>query len=169
VFSSDHAPFAYAGPEGKQVAGDGASFAQVPNGIPGLETRMPLLFSHGVATGRIDVHTFVALTSTNAARIYGLFPRKGTLAIGSDADLVIWNTGLALTVRNEQLHHAVDYTPYEGIPLTAWPGVTLSRGKVVFRDGRYLGVAGHGQFLRCDRPAPAMARDRGHAVPFARG
>ena len=169
VFSSDHAPFAYAGSAGKQMAGREAPFSRVPNGIPGLETRLPLLYSHGVAAGRIDVHTFVALTSTNAARIYGLFPRKGTIAIGSDADIVIWNTGIAMTIQNAQLHHAVDYTPYEGLPVNAWPGVTVSRGTVVWRDGQYVGSPGHGKFLRCDRPAPAQARGYGHVVPFARG
>ncbi|WP_404299751.1 dihydropyrimidinase [Alicycliphilus denitrificans] len=166
LLSSDHAPFAFAGPHGKQAHGGDASFDRIPNGIPGLETRMPLLMSHGVMDGRIDIHQFVALTATNAARIYGLFPRKGTLAIGSDADLVIWDLGQPRTIRNEQLHHAVDYTPYEGIEVKAWPAVTLSRGVVVWQDGRYLGREGHGQFLRCDRPAPAQVRGRGYRGPL---
>jgi dihydropyrimidinase len=157
VFSSDHAPFAYAGPNGKQVAGANAPFSQVPNGIPGLETRLPLLFSHGVQGGRIDVHTFVALTSTNPARLYGLFPRKGTIAIGADADLVIWDVNHAGTIRNERLHHAVDYTPYEGIEVSAWPYLTLARGRVVWHDGAYLGEPGWGRFLPCERPAVARA------------
>jgi dihydropyrimidinase len=157
VFSSDHAPFAYAGAQGKQVAGPDAPFSRVPNGIPGLETRLPLLFSHGVQSGRIDVHTFVALTSTNPARLYGLFPRKGTIAIGADADLVIWNVDHAGTIRNDLLHHAVDYTPYEGIEVSAWPHLTLARGRVVWRDGAYLGEPGWGRFLPCERPAVARA------------
>ncbi len=166
VLSSDHAPFLYGGPQGKQVAGRDAPFSRVPNGIPGLETRLPLVFSHGVQTGRIDVHTFVALTSTNPARIYGLFPRKGTIAVGADADLVVWDTTVRAEIRNDRLHHAVDYTPYEGIPVTAWPRLTLSRGTVVWRDGEYQGTPGHGRFLRCERPAPAATRGRGHAAPF---
>jgi hypothetical protein len=92
-----------------------APFNKVPNGIPGIETRLPLLFSGGVVTGRIDPQTFVALTSTTPARLYGLYPRKGTIAVGSDADLVIWEQGPERTITNAMLHHAVDYTPYEGI------------------------------------------------------
>jgi dihydropyrimidinase len=155
VVSSDHAPFAYAGPQGKQVAGADAPFSKVPNGIPGLETRLPLLYSHGVQKGRIDVHQFVALTATNAAKLYGLFPRKGTVAVGADADLVIWDTEQRGTINNARLHHAVDYTPYEGIEFTAWPKQTLVRGKTVWRDGEYLGQAGWGRFLPCERPAVA--------------
>jgi dihydropyrimidinase len=166
VLSSDHAPFAYAGPQGKAVAGTDAPFTKVPNGIPGLETRLPLLMTHGVMAGRIDIHTFVALTSTNPARLYGLFPRKGTIAIGADADLVVWDTDLDTVVRNERLHHAVDYTPYEGQPLKAWPRLTLSRGAVVWREGQYLGRAGHGRYLPCERPAPAAVRGRGHRSPL---
>jgi dihydropyrimidinase len=155
LVSSDHAPFAYAGPQGKQVAGSEAPFSQVPNGIPGLETRLPLLYSHGVQKGRIDVHQFVALTATNAAKLYGLFPRKGTVAVGSDADLVLWDTAQRGTITNARLHHAVDYTPYEGIEVTAWPQTTLVRGRVVWDAGQYLGEAGWGRFLPCERPAVA--------------
>jgi dihydropyrimidinase len=165
VLSSDHAPFSM-GPQGKAVAGADAPFTQVPNGIPGLETRLPLLMTHGVMAGRIDIHTFVALTSTNPARLYGLSPRKGTIAVGADADLVVWDTDLDTVVRNDRLHHAVDYTPYEGQPLKAWPRLTLSRGMVVWRDGQYLGRAGHGRFLRCERPAAAAVRGRGHRGPL---
>jgi dihydropyrimidinase len=165
VLSSDHAPFAYAGPQGKQAHGADASFDRVPNGIPGLETRLPLLMSHGVLDGRLDACDFVALTATNAAKLYGLFPRKGTLAVGSDADLVIWDTGTPRTIRNAALHHAVDYTPYEGLEVRAWPAITMSRGSVVWRDGQYLGRAGHGRFLKCERPTPAKTRGRGHRSP----
>ena len=168
VLSSDHAPFNFGGPDGKAVAGTDAPFTQVPNGIPGLETRLPLLMTHGVMAGRIDIHTFVALTATNPARLYGLAPRKGSIAVGADADLVVWDTDLDTVVRNDRLHHAVDYTPYEGLPLKAWPRLTLSRGRVVWREGQYLGQAGHGQFLPCDRPAPAAVRGRGHRGPLWR-
>jgi len=168
VFSSDHAPFAFEGPHGKQVHGDDAPFTEVPNGIPGLETRLPLLMSHGVLDGRIDVHRFVDLTSTQAAKLYGLFPRKGTIAVGSDADLVVWDLETPRTIQNSALHHNVDYTPYEGIDVKAWPAITLSRGVVVWRDGQYLGQAGHGQFLACERPVPAQVRGRGHRSPVWR-
>ncbi|MDQ8021240.1 MAG: dihydropyrimidinase [Moraxellaceae bacterium] len=152
VFSSDHAPFRYEGTDGKKVGGCHASFAEIPNGIPGLETRLPLLFSAGVLDGRIDINQFVALTSTNAAKTYGLYPRKGTIAVGADADLVIWDTQTPRTIRNADLHHDVDYTPYEGIAVRAWPAITLSRGEVVWRDGEYLGKPGMGRFLPCDKP-----------------
>jgi len=107
---------------------------------------------------RIDVHQFVALSATNPARLYGLYPRKGTIAVGSDADLVIWDHQREVTIRNESLHHAVDYTPYEGMRISAWPAVTLSRGSVVWRDDRFVGRAGHGEFLRCGQPAPFLRK-----------
>ena len=158
VFSSDHAPFGYDDPQGKKLGGGEPPFTHIPNGIPGLETRLPLLYSHGVNAGRLDLQQFVALTSTNPARMYGLYPRKGTIAVGSDADLVIWEER-EVVIDNAMLHHAVDYTPYEGIGLTAWPAVTLSRGEVVW-DGEFRGRAGRGEFLRCGLPAPARPRPR---------
>ena len=152
IVSSDHAPFNYDDPNGKMLHGANGGFHQVPNGIPGIETRLPLLFSEGVLAGRIDINRFVQLTSTNAAKLYGLYPRKGTIAVGSDADLVIWDTDAARTIRNAELHHAADYTPYEGREVRAWPALTISRGVTVWADGQFLGRAGHGQFLRCERP-----------------
>ena len=158
VFSSDHAPFRYDDPEGKRIAGRNAPFSRVPNGIPGVETRLALLFSEGVVAGRIDINTFVALTSTNVAKIYGLYPRKGTLAIGADADIVIWNDKLELKLDNSLLHHNVDYTPYEGIELCAWPEITISRGEVVWSRPDVKATKGRGRFLRCARPSPAKPR-----------
>jgi dihydropyrimidinase len=154
VFSSDHAPFRYDDAHGKKLGGKEVPFPYIPNGIPGLETRLPLLYSEGVLKEKLDLHQFVALTATNPAKLYGLYPRKGTIAIGSDADLVIWDEGREITISNASLHHAVDYTPYEGLRITAWPALTLSRGVAVWRNGRFTGRAGHGEFLRCGRPAP---------------
>ena len=114
ILSSDHAPFRYDDARGKKLRGEGASFAHVPNGTPGVETRLPLLFSEGVGKGRISLARFVELTATNPAKLYGLHPRKGTIAVGSDADIVLWDPERQVTIRNEGLHHAVDYTPYEG-------------------------------------------------------
>lgn len=165
VFSSDHAPFCYDGPDGKRAHGEDVSFERIANGIPGVETRMPLLWSEGVLTGRITAQQFVALTSSNAAQLYGLAPRKGTIAVGADADLVIWNDGLDLRLDNQMLHHNVDYTPYEGMRLRAWPALTLSRGEVVF-DGQPRLQSGRGRFLRCDRPAPARHRQRSDLLPL---
>jgi dihydropyrimidinase len=159
VFSSDHAPFRYDDAAGKKLGGQEVAFPYIPNGIPGLETRLPLLFSEGVKSGRIDLQQFVALTSTNPARMYGLYPRKGTIAIGADADLVIWDDRREVTIRNERLHHDVDYTPYEGMRLTAWPALTISRGEVVW-DGSFRGRAGHGEFIACGLPAPARPRPK---------
>jgi dihydropyrimidinase len=155
IFSSDHAPFRYDDPEGKMIAGPEAPFTKIPNGIPGIETRLPLLFSEGVVGGRIDLNRFVALTAANPARMYGLYPRKGTIAVGADADIALWDPEHKVTIKNENLHHAVDYTPYEGMTLTGWPRIVLSRGEVVVRDGQALGAKGRGQFLPCALPAPA--------------
>ena len=158
VFSSAHAPFRYEDAHGKKPDGREVAFPYIPNGIPGLETRLPLLFSEGVLKNRIDLRTFVSLTATNPARMYGLYPRKGTIAVGSDADLVLWDETRRVVLRNELLHHAVDYTPYEGIEVTGWPALTLSRGEVVWQDGEFRGAAGRGQFMKCGLPAPARLR-----------
>jgi dihydropyrimidinase len=161
IVSSDHAPFVYHQPgEGKRLHGDAAAFNQVPNGVPGVETRMPLLLGEGVLGGRIDMQRFVELTATNPARLYGLYPRKGTIAVGSDADLVIWQMfapGEERTLTAAMLHSACDYTPYEGRALRCWPAVTLSRGRTVWRDGQFTGQAGDGQFLPCLPPREPRA------------
>jgi dihydropyrimidinase len=160
IVSSDHAPFRYDDPQGKKLGGEEPSFEYIPNGIPGLETRLPLLFSEGVLAGRLTIQQFVALTSTNPAKLYGLYPRKGTIAIGADADLVIWDTSTRQPIRNERLHHEVDYTPYEGIEVGAWPATTVCRGKVVWDGVSFTGRAGDGQFLACGLPEPAKPRVR---------
>jgi dihydropyrimidinase len=160
IVSSDHAPFRYDDPQGKKLGGEEPSFEYIPNGIPGIETRLPLLFSEGVLAGRLTIQQFVALTSTNPAKLYGLYPRKGTIAIGADADLVIWDTSKRQPIRNEMLHHEVDYTPYEGIEVGAWPATTVCRGKVVWDGVSFTGRAGDGQFLACGLPEPAKPRMR---------
>ena len=162
VFSSDHAPTRYDDPKGKKLRGTEASFRWVPNGVPGIETRLALLFSEGVGKGRIELTTFVALTATNPARMYGLYPRKGTIAVGSDADIVVWDDDRDVTITNDILHHNVDYTPYEGMRIKGWPGTVLSRGEVVWADGEVKGRQGHGAFLPCATPDTAVPA--GHAV-----
>jgi len=151
VFSSDHAPFRFDDPEGKKPGGQEVGFRHIPNGIPGLETRMALLWSEGVMAGRITPQKFVELTATNPARAYGLHPRKGSIAVGGDADLVIWEER-EFVLGNAQLHHDVDYTPYEGMRLSAWPAMTLARGEVVWDGAAFTGRAGHGRFLPCGAP-----------------
>ncbi len=147
VFSSDHAPYRLNDPQGKLAHGPDAPFNKIPNGLPGLETRLPLLFSEGVGKGHIDVKDFVALSATNAARIYGLYPRKGTIAVGSDADLAVWDPGLEVTIRREVLHDTMDYTPYEGMTVKGWPVVTISRGEILSVNGKVTGKPGRGRFI----------------------
>ncbi len=151
VFSSDHAPFRMDGDEGKKPGGAEVAFRHIPNGIPGLETRMALLYSEGVLGGRITLEKFVELTATNPAKAYGLHPRKGTIAIGADADLVIWDER-AHVIANANLHHNVDYTPYEGMALKAWPGTTLVGGEVVWHQNTFFPRAGQGRFLPQGKP-----------------
>ena len=153
IFSSDHAPFRYDDAHGKKLGGKEQPFQYIPNGIPGLETRLPLLFSGGVMAGRIDLHQFVALTATNPAKMYGLYPRKGSIVIGGDADIVLWDTKRKVVIDNALLHHEVDYTPYQGTTVQGWPVLTLSRGKVVSKDQAFVGTEGSGQFLPCGIPS----------------
>lgn len=152
IFSSDHAPFRYDDPEGKKPGGQEVPFRHIPNGIPGLETRLALLYSEGVLSGRITLEKFVELTSTNPAKAYGLHPRKGTIAPGADADLVIWDEG-EFVIANQRLHHNVDYTPYEGMKLRAWPGLTLAGGEVVWDGKDFHPRIGRGRFLSCGTPS----------------
>jgi len=147
TFSSDHCPFRYDSADGKLTPKARTSFRWVPNGIPGIETRLPILFSEGVTTGRITPERFVALTATNHAKLYGLYPRKGTIAVGSDADLTLWDPTRQSTIRQDWLHHGADYTPWEGFAVTGWPVTTICRGEVVVEDGRLIGRRGHGGHL----------------------
>ena len=147
AFSSDHCPFRFRDPAGKMHPRARTSFRHVPNGIPGVETRLPILFSEGVVKGRITVNRFVALTATNHARLYGLYPRKGTIAIGSDADLVLWDADRQVTIAQSLLHHGSDYTPYEGLEVTGWPVSTMLRGELVVDRGELRGSPGQGEFL----------------------
>ena len=165
VFSSDHAGYRYNDLEGKMKHGRNAPFKKVANGVPGLEVRTPLLFSEGVGKGRIDLPKFVALTATNAAKLYGLYPRKGTIAVGSDADLAIWDADKEVTIKQSMIHDAMDYTPYEGRKIKGWPVTTLLRGEVVAQEGEFVGAAGDGCFLKCDI-SPATARLGRRTIPF---
>ncbi|MCK9909161.1 dihydropyrimidinase [Microbacteriaceae bacterium K1510] len=147
LFSSDHCPFRYDDPQGKLNPKGRTSFRWVPNGIPGVETRLPILFSEGVGKGRISLNDFVALTATNHAKTYGLYPRKGTIAIGTDADIAIWDPNRKETISQKLMHGNTDYTPYEGIEVTGWPVSTMVRGKFVVRDGKLVGKLGAGDYV----------------------
>ncbi|MGL4496773.1 MAG: dihydropyrimidinase [Beijerinckiaceae bacterium] len=150
TFSSDHCPYYYDSPAGKLHPKAQKSFRYVPNGIPGVETRMQILWSEGVAKGRISMNEFVALTATNHAKLYGLYPRKGTIAVGCDADIVLWDPNRKETIRQAALHHGADYTPWEGFAVTGWPVMTIARGHVVVDDGKIVGKPGAGAFLKRD-------------------
>lgn len=155
TYSSDHAPYRF-DESGKLPKGDATTFKDMANGVPGIELRLPLLFSEGFLKGRIDIHQFVALASTNHAKLYGLAPRKGAIAIGADADIAVWNPAREVTVTAAMLHDSAGYTPYEGRTLQGWPDVVLSRGRVVVDHGVLQAERGSGQYLR--RGAPDLPR-----------
>jgi dihydropyrimidinase len=144
VISTDHCPFCFK--EQKELGRD--DFSKIPNGGPGVEHRMSLIYDGGVVQKRISVNRFVELTSTAAAKIFGLFPKKGTIAVGSDADIVIFNPDRAHTISAKTHHMRVDYSAYEGRKVQGVVETVLSRGNVVFENGVFKGKPGDGQFLR---------------------
>jgi dihydropyrimidinase len=135
LFSSDHCPFRFVDTAGKDAPGARNSFRNIPNGIPGVETRLPILFSEGVVKGRLSLERFATLTATNHARLYGLYPRKGAIMVGADADITLWNPTLKRPIRQSDLHHGSDYTPWEGFEVTGWPVRTILRGVTTALDG----------------------------------
>jgi dihydropyrimidinase len=131
----------------QKTLGEG-DFSKIPNGAPGVETRMSLVYDGGVRTGKISLNRFVELTSTSPAKIFGLFPRKGTIAPGSDADIVVFDPEKTLKLGVKTLHMRVDYNPYEGREVTGVTDTVISRGKVVIDAGKFTGKAGAGSFLK---------------------
>jgi len=144
VVSTDHCPFCFK--EQKELGRD--DFTKIPNGGPGVEHRMSLIYSGGVASGRFSANRFVQLVATMPAKLFGLYPRKGTIAVGSDADLVIFDPKRKHTISAKTHHMRVDYSMFEGIQVTGMPDVVLSRGKVVVDGEQFLGRKGQGEFLR---------------------
>jgi dihydropyrimidinase len=142
--ATDHAPFDFASQ--KPMGRD--DFTKIPNGIPSLEERVNLLYTHGVCEGRIDLQTFVAVASTNAAKQFGLFPRKGTIQPGADADLVVYDPSYRGVLSKATQTHAVDYNAFEGWEIKGRPAVVTVRGEVAVRDGRFVGTVGRGKFLQ---------------------
>jgi dihydropyrimidinase len=123
-------------------------FSKIPNGAPGIETRLTLVWDGGVRTGRIDPHRFVEVCSTNPAKMFGLWPKKGTVAVGSDGDLVLFDPERELTISVGTQHMRVDYNPYEGRVVKGAPAMVLSRGEVIIDHGVFKGRAGRGQFVK---------------------
>jgi dihydropyrimidinase len=141
--STDHCPFCM-----KEKRLGESDFSKIPNGAPGIETRMSLVYDGGVREGRISLNRFVELTSTSPAKIFGLFPRKGTIAPGADADIVVFDPNRTMTLSAKTLHMNVDYNPYEGRQVTGATDTVLSRGRVIIEGGKFVGRKGGGSFLK---------------------
>jgi len=173
---TDHCPFTLAQkqgqrrtPEFRRLPGGAVSapseapwsdglppFNQIPGGVPGVETRLPLVYHFGVNQGRLSLNQFVDVTSTAAARLFGLYPQKGTITPGADADLVLFDPNHEVTVTADVLHQNCDYTPYEGMQLKGWPRTVLSRGEVIVRNGQFVGSEGQGRYLKREIAACAQ-------------
>jgi dihydropyrimidinase len=151
--SSDHAPYRM-DETGKLAGGSGAHFREIANGMPGLELRLPVLFDAMVTRGRMGLEKFVELTATAPAKLYGLHPRKGGIAVGADADIAVWDPGRVVEVAQGPRHDRAGYAPYAGRTLTGWPVTVLRRGEVVVADGELRAAPGSGRFLpRAGGPA----------------
>jgi dihydropyrimidinase len=144
VISTDHCPFCMA--EQKVLGKD--DFSKIPNGAPGIETRLTLVHNGGVRNGRLNLNRFVELCSTTPAKMFGLFPRKGTIAVGSDADIVLFDPNRKQTLGVKTLHMKVDYNPYEGTTVEGSPSAVIANGKVIIEDGKFVGKKGDGRFLK---------------------
>ena len=146
TISSDHAPYRF-DETGKLQAGPTPSFKQIANGLPGLEMRLPLLFDAMVSKGRLGLEKFVELTATAPAKIYNLHPRKGSIAIGADADIAIWDPDRRVTISDDLMHDRTGYTPFAGRSVQGWPVTVLSRGSIIVDAGRLSALPGSGRFL----------------------
>jgi dihydropyrimidinase len=151
--STDHCPWYFE----TQKARGRDSFALIPNGAPGIETRVPLMFAEGVGAGRLTLQQFVRVCATEPARLFGLYPRKGTIAVGSDADLVIYDPHRQVTLSAQTLHQRVDYCPYEGRVVHGYPRAVFLRGKLIVDSGEFVGRTGQGQFIPARLPSPPLS------------
>jgi dihydropyrimidinase len=142
--STDHCPFCMKNE--KQLGKD--DFSKIPNGAPGIETRMSLVYDGGVLKNQLTMNRYVEITSTSPAKIFGLFPRKGTIAVGSDADIVVWDPKGSITWSAKTHHMNVDYNPYEGRTCQGAPSIVLSRGEVIVEQGSCKAKPGRGQYLK---------------------
>lgn len=146
--ATDHCPFFYN--KEKQMGKD--DFTKTPNGAPGVEARLALMYSEGVAKGKITLERMAELCSTAPARLFGLYPKKGAIKVGGDADFVVLDPNKTLTLEKRRLHENCDYTLYEGMEITGWPVMTVSRGEIVARDGEFVGKNGRGHYLKRGLP-----------------
>ncbi|MCL4439932.1 MAG: dihydropyrimidinase [Firmicutes bacterium] len=143
VIASDHCSFNF---RGQKDCSDN-DFTLIPNGLPGLETRLLLIYNEGIGKGRINLNKFVELVSTGPAKAFGLYPRKGIIAVGSDADIVLWDPSVKRTIDTDNLTQSVDYTPYEGFKVIGSPKLTMIRGEVVFSENNFMGRKGYGRLI----------------------
>ena len=162
VISSDHAPYAF-DPSGKLKYGPNATFKQIASGLPGIETRMPLMFDAMVSKGKLGLPAFVNLTATQPAKLYGLYPRKGDITVGADADVVVWNPQRKWTLSASSAHDRTGYSPYEGRQVVGWPEVVLRRGQIVISNGEFAAGSGKGVFL--PRQGGEAAKPSGKSSP----
>jgi len=144
VVSTDHCPFDF---HGQKELGRG-DFRKIPNGLPGVEDRVDLLHDGGVVAGRISKERWVEIISTEPARLFGMYPRKGAIAVGADADLVVYDPNRTRTISAQSHHMDVDYSCYEGRKVQGGSDVVLSRGSIVVEDGEFKGRKGHGTFVK---------------------
>lgn len=172
VYSSDHAPYRF-DDSGKLHAGKDAPFTKIANGLPGIETRLPLLFSEGYIKKRITLNHFVALAATNASKIYGLDHRKGSITEGKDADIAIWDPNIKRIIKAKDLHDNMGFTPYEGMEITGWPETMIQRGEVVIQENELKAERGDGKFIHRNkidctgmpgRLAPELDSDKNFGV-----
>lgn len=166
TLGTDHCPFFFDGTqpieyEGQEIAIPGKElgkddFTKIPNGLPGVGDRLPILWTYGVGAGRISANQFVALTSTNAAKIFGLYPKKGCLVPGADADIVIWDPDRRLTYGVDYAHHRTDYNLFENWELVGFPEKVFLRGNLIVDHERWLGKPGGGKYLHRKPNAPVL-------------
>jgi dihydropyrimidinase len=147
VIATDHCPFDFK----KKVKMGKTDFSKCPGGIPGIELRVPLMFSEGVMKDRISLNRFVEIVASTPARIMGLYPQKGRIKPGSDGDIVIMDPNHRCAVTHGMLHENVDFTPYEGMSIQGWPVLTMVRGHIVAKDGKFVGEKGYGRFIKRKR------------------
>jgi dihydropyrimidinase len=141
--ATDHCPFDFK--LKKELGSD--DFTKCPNGGPGVETRIALMFSEGVGKNRISINKFVDVVSTAPAKLFGLYPKKGSISIGADADLMVMDPEKQVTIKNENLHENVDYSLYEGMELKGYPVMTISRGEIIVKNNKFIGSKGRGRYL----------------------